>query len=76
MLAEYLSKEPAPEERQEYALAQLAAIQVNMNRGKGKPPHKIPEFMLFADAWKDEEAEKPLSFEAVAASMGAMKKRP
>lgn len=74
MLAEYLSKEPSPTERLEYMVAHGAAIYVNANRGKGKAPHKIADFMLFADAWK-QESEPELSFAGFAAAMGANRKR-
>lgn len=50
-LNEYLRKEPAPIERVEYGLAQLAAIQVNMNRKKGTAAHTVNDFMLFSSAW-------------------------
>jgi len=50
-LYEYLRKEPAPIERVEYGLAQLAAIQVNMNRKKGAAAHTVNDFMLFSSAW-------------------------
>lgn len=55
MLSQYLAREPAPDERIEYAVAQLAAMYANAHRGKGKPPYKITDFMLFRNAWKTEQ---------------------
>lgn len=50
-----MAREPAPDERIEYAVAQLAAMYANAHRGKGKAPHKLSDFMLFRDAWKTEQ---------------------
>lgn len=52
LLASYLGKLPAVEERIEFSLAQLAAIQVNINRKSGSPSKPIGDFMLFKDVWK------------------------
>lgn len=71
LIAEYLAHEPAPEERNEYALAQLAAIHVNGNRRKGSSPHPLSDFLLFRNAWKKQEEE---SIEQFAASFGGVKR--
>ncbi len=46
------AKEPPPEVRLEWMLANLTATTVNMNRGKGKKAKKLEKFMLFRDAFK------------------------
>lgn len=51
-IAAYLAREPAPEERIEFGLAQLAAIYVNANRGKSSPARKVVDFMPFHNPWK------------------------
>lgn len=74
MLAQYLAKEPAPDERIEAAVAQLATIYVNAHRKKGTAPHSVSDLMLFRDAWKVEEAEPDESIEAFAMSFGGVKR--
>lgn len=51
MLAAYLGKLPAPEERIEYAIAYLTAMYANTHRGKGDPPHAVEKFLLFRNAF-------------------------
>lgn len=73
--AAYLAKEPAPEERIEAALAQIAALYVNAHRRKGAAPHRIVDFLLFDDAWKPEQpAEQEESITAFALSFGMVKR--
>lgn len=38
---------PLGSRRQDYYLAQLACIQVNMHRARGQKPHQIEDFLLF-----------------------------
>lgn len=59
-LREYLSKEPAPIEKLEYAIAQQTAIFVNANRAKGSPAKNIHELMLFRGVWSKEGDEGSL----------------
>lgn len=72
-LHEYLRKEPAPVERVEYGLAQLAAIQVNMNRKKGTAAHTVNDFMLFSSAWgkPKESQQETIGPAEMAAMIGA-----
>lgn len=74
LLAEFLSKEPAAEDRIEASLAQLAALYVNAHRKPGSQPHRIREFLLFDDAWKAEDSEPEDSLEAFALSFGQVKR--
>ena len=76
-LAEYLSKEPAPIERLEWMLAQDVAVYVNSNRGKGKPAHKLHEFMLFKKSWGSlsDNDEGDDSLEALVLTMGARRRK-
>lgn len=52
LLGQYLSREPAPAERAEYASAHLACMYANAHRSKGKGEYKLENFLLFRDAWK------------------------
>ena len=74
-LTEYLSKEPSPVERIEYAIAQGSAIYINANRGKGGTAKKVNDLMLFSDAWKPEDEEGVATPASFAASAGARRKR-
>lgn len=74
-LAEYLSKEPSPIERIEYAVAQGTTIYVNGNRQKGSAPKKITDLMMFANAWDKEEPEGYATPHSFAAELGAVKKK-
>lgn len=75
-LREYLSREPAPIERIEYALAQLSAIQINSNLAKGSPAKKTADLLMFRDAWKKEEDEgEEGSIEEFATAIGAVRRR-
>lgn len=57
LIAEYLGREPAPDERIEYAIAQNSALFANANRRKDSAPAKLTDFMLFREAWKKPEPE-------------------
>lgn len=71
LLAEFFAKEPDPATRIEIAVAQLTACYVNAHRRKGDQPHKVSDFLLFRDAWKQsEESEEPESLSALAMSFG------
>lgn len=70
LFAEYLSHEPAPEERIEYAVAQLCAMYASAHKGKGaKAPH-VTDFMLFRNVWKQVKEETISEF---ASSFGGVK---
>lgn len=56
--AEKLSKEPTPQERTEIVLAYLCSLIYNSKKGKNKPAKKVSDFMLFKDAWKEEDKKK------------------
>lgn len=57
--AQYLAKLPAPDERIEFALANLACMYGNTHRKPGSSPRKLGEFMLFKqDPWKAEADEE------------------
>lgn len=47
----YLSREPAPIERVEIAVAQLTALTHNANRSENTDPRRTVDFLLFEDAW-------------------------
>jgi hypothetical protein len=51
-IAAYLAREPAPEERIEYGLAQLTSSFVNANRARNSPARKVVDFLPFHNAWK------------------------
>lgn len=72
LLAEYLAKEPPADERVEIAVAHLAALYVNGHRRKGDPPHPISDFLLFRDAWKQDEPVETI--ESLALSLGTVKR--
>ncbi len=76
VIAEYLAHEPAPDERVEYAVSQIAAIYVNAHRKKGASPHPLSDFLLFRDAWKrgDDKSNGDSSIHALAMSLGGTKR--
>ena len=47
-----MSTEPGPEEKVEFAIAQLSSLFYNINKGKGKKPKSAVEFMLFRHCWE------------------------
>lgn len=53
LYAAFLSVEPAPEERIEYALAQLSALVVNRTRGAGEQPQRVADMLMFASPWQE-----------------------
>lgn len=57
LIATYLSREPAPDERIELALAQIATMYANSHRPKDRPPAKIVDFLAPRDVWKQAAAE-------------------
>ena len=76
--AEYLSKEPSPDEKLEYMLAYGIATYCNANRKKGSPASPITDFMLFKKVWKTddpEDSEEETNLDAVALMVGAKIKR-
>lgn len=54
LIAAYLAREPAPDERIEFAVTQLAAIYTNAHLPKDKPQKPISDFLLFRKAWARE----------------------
>lgn len=72
LIAEYMAREPAPDERIEIAVAQLCATYVNAHRKKGAPAHPVVDFLPFRDAWKVDEPEE--SIFDLAMSFGAVKR--
>jgi len=61
LIATYLSREPAPDERIELALAQIATMYANSHRPKDRPPAKLVDFLPARDAWKAAPAITPSS---------------
>ena len=51
-MEEYLSRQPAPEERIEIGIAHLAAIYTNTHLKPGTPAVKISDFLPYLDAFK------------------------
>ena len=51
LLETYLDKQPAPEERIEFAVATLCALMFNANRGKDIPPRRIKDYLPYDDPW-------------------------
>ena len=51
--AEFLQREPLPEERTELGLAQLTAAFGAVHRRPGSPAPRAADFLLFRDAWAD-----------------------
>jgi hypothetical protein len=51
LLAAYLGKEPAPEERLEFAIASLHADYFNAHRGD-QPAAKLTDYLIFRNAWQ------------------------
>lgn len=52
--ATYFSREPGPDERLEYGIANLLSHYVNAHKARGKKSSKISDFLLFQNAWKYE----------------------
>ena len=50
--AEFLGREPLPEERIELGLAQLTANYVAVHRAPGSPAPRAADFLLARDAWR------------------------
>lgn len=57
VIAEYLAKEPAPDERIEYAVAQLSSIYVNGHRKQGAEAIPLGEFLMFRKAWESADLQ-------------------
>ena len=55
--AEFLSREPLPEERIELGLAQLTANYVAVHRAPGSPAPRPADFLLARDAWRDDAGD-------------------
>lgn len=53
LYAAFLEREPAPEQRLEYGLAQIASIHANSMRAPSSQPRPLTEFLLFADPWSE-----------------------
>ena len=51
--AEFLGREPLPEERIELGLAQLTANHAAVHRAPGSPAPRAADFLLARDAWRD-----------------------
>jgi len=51
--AQYLGKEPSPDDRLEIQLAALQALYLNSHKREGDPAKRIDEFLLFRNAWGD-----------------------
>lgn len=75
LLADFLHKEPSPGDRVEVAIAQITTLYYNMHRKRGTPPYKISDFLLYRDAWKQEEKEPEESPATFALSFGMVKRR-
>lgn len=52
--AEFLGKEPMPEERTEIQVAQLSSLFAAVHRQPGAPAPRAADYLLFRDAWADE----------------------
>lgn len=55
--AEFLGREPLPEERIELGLAQLTANYVAVHRAPGSPAPRPADFLLARDAWRDDAGD-------------------
>lgn len=49
---EYFAREPSPEEKLEYAIANLTAIFVQCNSKKGAKKSKLSDYLLFRKVWE------------------------
>lgn len=49
--AEFLAREPLPEERTEIAVAQLSALFGAVHRQPGTPAPRTADYLLFRDVW-------------------------
>lgn len=47
----YLNKQPAAEDRMEFALATLCAMFFNANRGKEQAARRMKDYLPFLDPW-------------------------
>lgn len=56
LIAAYLAREPAPDERIEIAVAHLSAIYTNAHLQKGSEQKPIADFLLFRKAWTSPHA--------------------
>ena len=54
LLARYLAKQPSPEERLEYGIAQLSAMYANAHSKPGSARASLSDFLLFANAWSQD----------------------
>lgn len=72
---EYLSHEPSPTEKLEYAISQYTAMFLNANSKKGSPSKKTVDMMIFRDAWKNPDEEEGASIAEIAASLGAVRRK-
>jgi hypothetical protein len=70
LLAEYMSKEPAPDDRLEFALAAIQAMYVNSHRKQDAPAHNVKDFMLFLDPWGEQKAEEESKISDLAGEFG------
>jgi len=70
LFAEYLSKEPAPDDRLEAAIASLQAMYANTHRKTGDPLHQISEFMLFRHVWGGEDVQEEASLSTLLSEFG------
>jgi len=51
LVESYLARNPAPEERLEFATAHLSSIYVAAHQGRGATAPKLTDFLLFKDAF-------------------------
>lgn len=57
VIDEYLRKQPAAEERVEFAIANFHAQYVNAHLKDGTPPTPVTTFLPFLDPWKKQEVD-------------------
>lgn len=55
--AEFLAREPMPEERTEIGIAQLSAMFGSVHRSPGQAGVRTADYLLFRDAWVDRDAD-------------------
>lgn len=56
--AEFLAREPMPEERTEIAVAQLTSLFGSVYRQPGSPAPRIADYLLYRDAWADADIDE------------------
>lgn len=67
--AEFLSREPSPEGRIEYAISYLHSMYVNSHLKQGAKAMPLDDFLLFKRAWDQQTQQKQTAAEAPIASV-------